>query len=398
VAAAIVEGGTAAAAGALTGFWLLINTMLSWLPSVALPGMLQARLLSLVLSLWNGASPVGLQVLLEKLQLIGSGLHVAPPQMVQFRDLVKGLSWLTLQPQHAAGIVFAMGMGMLCLLVLHLVALWAWKALPCTRARPVPEFLLFPVPELALANLMVLPLAMAATVLVMQTASPMHQMLGAICMLALLAYLGLVAAILVAVLAKKEMLGLNYVELDRRQGNINGVPSPAPDSAVLRFAPPHANGFWERAPLRLQRELRLAYQGAAASGCAERCARSKLCTHLHLHLHLHLQCKSRGQEPHTTDSVVPCAGRKRALVSLVSNLLSTRVESFPLAEEEEGTGPASRSRLTFTAGPRLLRLRVSILHAARRYSGWPAASNVSQQQVMMLEIQDRLGILFLDFK
>jgi hypothetical protein len=97
VTAAIVEGGTAAAAGALTGFWLLINTMLNWLSSVALPGMLQARLLSKVLSLWNGASPVGLQVLLEKLQLIGSGLHVAPPQMVQFRDLVKGLSWVTMR-------------------------------------------------------------------------------------------------------------------------------------------------------------------------------------------------------------------------------------------------------------------------------------------------------------
>jgi hypothetical protein len=92
-----VETGTAAAAGALSGFWLLINTMLNWLSSVALPGMLQVRLLSKVLSLWNGSSAVGLQVLLEKLQLIGSGLHVAPPQMVQFRELVKGLSWVTMK-------------------------------------------------------------------------------------------------------------------------------------------------------------------------------------------------------------------------------------------------------------------------------------------------------------
>ena len=95
--AAIVETGTAAAAGALTGLWLLINTLLNWLPSVALPGMLQLRLLSKLLSLWNGTSAVGLQVLLEKLQLIGSGLHVAPPQMQQFRDLVKGLSWVTMK-------------------------------------------------------------------------------------------------------------------------------------------------------------------------------------------------------------------------------------------------------------------------------------------------------------
>ncbi len=303
------------------------------------------------------------------------------------------------QPQHGAGLVFVMGMAMLGVLVLHLVALWVWKALPCTRARPVPEFLLFPVPELALANLMVLPLAMAATLLVMQTESPRHQTLGVICVMVILAYLGLVAAVLVAVSAKKEVLGLKYVQLDRGQGgsskgttatapqrtflgccsahaddgNNIGMRPPAPDSSikdssrlvvwsahissdsrlpglpaapsagstVLRFAPPHANGFWERADAAVQRELRLAYQGAAASGCMGRRAGSKLRTHAAPAPSL---CRAMGVQKswpgvsHHGRYCSPCAGGKRALVSLVSNLWSTRVKSFTLSEAAEVSG------------------------------------------------------------
>ncbi len=225
------------------------------------------------------------------------------------------------QPQHGAGLVFIMGLTMLGLLVLHLVALWVWKALPCTRAKPVPEFLLFPVPELTLANLMVLPMAMASTLLLMQTESPRHQALGAVCALVILAYLGLVAAVLMAVSAKKELLGLKYVDIARQDAlskgssdvgsqrtfvgccsahavgdgddNTNGMSALADDgcirdssamvpsarnapsrpadmiqstsSTVLRFAPPHASGFWERADAAMQRELRLVYQGTAAA-------------------------------------------------------------------------------------------------------------------------------------
>ncbi len=198
--------------------------------------------------------------------------------------------------------------------MLHLIALWVWKALPCTRARPVPDFLLFPVPELTLANLMVLPLAMASTLLLMQTDSPRHQALGAVCAAVILGYLGLVAAVLVAVSAKKELLGLRYVELNRQKDLAkdtsvaaprtaylaccsartdndynNAMPillssscprqqqalshAPVPPAAqpasrtVLRFAPPHASGFWERADAAVQQELRLVYQGAAAGCC-----------------------------------------------------------------------------------------------------------------------------------
>ena len=189
-----------------------------------------------------------------------------------------------------------LGVSALGVLTAHGLAITAWRALPWTKEKPLPDFLVFPVPELLLAGLMVMPLGVACAALLMRVDDAGSLVLGALSAALLLAYLGLVGAVLLGVSARKDLLGLRYVEHSGRKADRKGqveaafgdynvalpgkhtaiavestvrVDSAAADgptgrdsvrSLLLRVAPPHAAGYWERPDVVLQQELRRTYQ------------------------------------------------------------------------------------------------------------------------------------------
>ncbi len=55
------------------------------------------RFLGQLLQMWGAPSSIGLQVLLSKLQLVGSGAYVAHPDMVGTRAKLEGLAWVTMR-------------------------------------------------------------------------------------------------------------------------------------------------------------------------------------------------------------------------------------------------------------------------------------------------------------
>ncbi len=197
----------------------------------------------------------------------------------------------------ALKLVLAMGCLMGALIALHVVAALTWQALPWTRQHPLPPFLTSPVPELLLANALVLPLAMACMVLFMAAVEPQKQVVGAMGMLGLACYLGLVAAVLLALARRQQQLGLTYTRLDKSpetgielarpsrwlgasRGRVQGattimaaspfqnVPSREGQGqlgysaqVLLRFSPPQAHGYWSQADVVVQQQLRHTYQG-----------------------------------------------------------------------------------------------------------------------------------------
>jgi hypothetical protein len=195
----------------------------------------------------------------------------------------------------ALKLVLATGCLMGALIALHFVAALTWQAMPWTRQHPLPPFLTSPVPELLLANALVLPLAMACMVL-MAAVEPQKQVVGAMGMLGLACYLSLVAAVLLALARRQQQLGLTYTRLDKSpetgiklarpsrwlgasRGKAQAVtamtasPSQvAPRGqgqgqlgfsaqALLQFSPPHAHGYWSQADVAVQQQLRHTYQG-----------------------------------------------------------------------------------------------------------------------------------------
>jgi hypothetical protein len=195
----------------------------------------------------------------------------------------------------ALKLVLAMGCLMGALIALHFVAALTWQALPWTRQHPLPPFLTPPVPELLLANALVLPLAMASTVL-MAAVEPQKQVVGAMGMLGLACYLGLVAAVVFALARRQQQLGLSYTRLDKSpetgiklarpsrwlgagRGRGQGATSIAASTSLvessnevqsklgfsarvlLRFSPPQAHGYWSQADVAVQQQLRQTYQG-----------------------------------------------------------------------------------------------------------------------------------------
>ncbi len=201
----------------------------------------------------------------------------------------------------AAWLVYMMGVLMAGVLALHFLALLVWQALRWTRQYPLPYFLVYPVPEVLLANVLVLPLAMASAALLVLPAGAHARALGAAGMLALLAHLLLVAAVLLALARRQKQLGLSYIKLGRsaaaaaagdrigqsascwpQRGSKASVlnsksPFQTPASKadklapaarmLLQFSPPHSHGYWERADVALQQELRRCYQRERGFGC-----------------------------------------------------------------------------------------------------------------------------------
>jgi hypothetical protein len=55
------------------------------------------QLLSQLLQRWGAHGAAGLQGLLDRLQVVGSGVLLAPAQLQQYRDVVQGVGWATMQ-------------------------------------------------------------------------------------------------------------------------------------------------------------------------------------------------------------------------------------------------------------------------------------------------------------
>jgi hypothetical protein len=373
----------------------------------------------------------------------------------------------------------------------------ACRSLPCTRTCALPNFLVFPVPEICLANVLVLPLAMAGTVLLMQQGQAGRQALGGVGVLVLLAYLGLVLAVLLAVSERHKMDWIRYRPFassslrpgfslsrtgtstssgsagqgadrggsngggggssimwllgrclcaEERQGLVqaqSGRASPAEDSCslgggllprtghngsrgparprdeltasgklLLRFAPPHAHGCWETPELEVQRRLRQAYQ----SECCGLCLCPCLC----------LGGPSAACQHAAADSTSGAAllfAEKGALLRLIASLWSTKV----VVAEQGGAATADKvcalhthvllhqpqSILQLTTSPawhrpQLMRFPPShstAADAALRLSPSSLPWQVSQdslapdpQQVLVVQIQDRFGTLFMDYR
>ncbi len=76
--------------------WMAINTLLAAASAALGSVLLHSRFLCKLLNIWGGTSPLGLQLLVEKLQVLSVGSIIAPAQMPQFRGLSSSLSWSTL--------------------------------------------------------------------------------------------------------------------------------------------------------------------------------------------------------------------------------------------------------------------------------------------------------------
>jgi hypothetical protein len=187
----------------------------------------------------------------------------------------------------AGSMLMFLGVLVLGALLAHFLGVVLWRSLPWTKEKPLPDCLVFPVPELLLAGLLVMPLGMACTLLLMQLGEPGSQVLGALGMALLLAYLWLVGAVLAGVSARQELLGLRYVEHAKPSSAAQGpaieskpssattisvqrsivlddsaaaLGSDGTNSLLLRVTPPHSAGHWQRPDVVLQQELRRTYQ------------------------------------------------------------------------------------------------------------------------------------------
>jgi hypothetical protein len=84
---------TIALTACLAAVWLAVNSLLAASGPNTSPGLL---FLGKLLHLWGSASALGLQALLQRLQVVGSGLLLAPPQLQRFRSLVHSADWAAL--------------------------------------------------------------------------------------------------------------------------------------------------------------------------------------------------------------------------------------------------------------------------------------------------------------
>jgi hypothetical protein len=80
--------------GLLASVWAAISGLLGVVASVA-GSLAQAQFLGQLLHMWGAPSAVGLQLLLQKLQMVASGLVLAPPQLNRYQETVKGMAWTT---------------------------------------------------------------------------------------------------------------------------------------------------------------------------------------------------------------------------------------------------------------------------------------------------------------
>jgi hypothetical protein len=91
---AVIEATSIAGTTTVAGVGVAINGALGIASSTAGPAALsQLGFLGRLLNMWGGTSLMAVWTLFEKLQLVGSGVHLAPPQLEQFRQVVQSVAW-----------------------------------------------------------------------------------------------------------------------------------------------------------------------------------------------------------------------------------------------------------------------------------------------------------------
>ncbi len=111
-------------------------------------------------------------------------------------------------PSLATTYLAYMGALLLAATLLHGAFIAAWQRMPWATRLPLPPWLLFPAAELLLLNLLVMPAAMYASLLIIQGSGPGHKGLGVAVLIAVTAYLAVVVALLLFVVRHKAALGL----------------------------------------------------------------------------------------------------------------------------------------------------------------------------------------------
>lgn len=158
-----------------------------------------------------------------------------------------------------------------------------WRA--ASRTKPLPDLLLSPVPQQVLCSFMAMPASAAAALLLTQ-AGPgwVNPTIGALAALAVLAYLGLVAAVALPVARHQKQLGLRYYakggsgkaggqeaggEEDLKRGLQRGPLSSDVEAGVWGQEEVQAVrvGQWSAADEVQQAELRVQYQGGWGCCC-----------------------------------------------------------------------------------------------------------------------------------
>ncbi len=135
-----------------------------------------------------------------------------------------------------------MGLLLLACTALHGAIIFAWNHIKWTSARPLPAFLQFPAAELLLLNLLALPAAMYAMLLMVQAPTVAQRVMGAAVCLLVLAHLWLVSSLLLFIVRNKTALGLCTTESDTGDKGISGSGSVSRKLgwtgllAVARFA------------------------------------------------------------------------------------------------------------------------------------------------------------------
>jgi hypothetical protein len=164
-------------------------------------------------------------------------------------------------PGVAAIYLAYLGLFILACTALHGLAIYTWKNLKWTRAKPMPAFLYFPAAELLLLNLMALPAAMYSLMLLVQARHPGYKALGAAVLLLVLGYCVLVAALLYLLLRHKDRLGLRYVLTEDLFGSrtasssssfsglsLSRLLSAKPWQSFMRAGSGGSGPSWSRAP------------------------------------------------------------------------------------------------------------------------------------------------------
>lgn len=152
----------------------------------------------------------------------------------------------TQSPNVAVQNLIQMAVLVLVIAALHLLLVVLWRTLSWTSAKPLPDFLAFPNPELKLLHMLALPVAIYGIILLLQGVNTWQRALGSVVIALVGCYVVFVALAIVQVHVNGAKLGVQYVLLGAGAQKVAG--GPAIDGLVMEEIggkrPPH--GFWYR--------------------------------------------------------------------------------------------------------------------------------------------------------
>lgn len=241
-------------------------------------------------------------------------------------------------PPVAAMYLGYMGLLAVITAAAHAAVVLAWRSFSFTASRPMPELLFFPVPELLLLNVLVMPVAVNSMVLVVQGSRATLKLLGLAALLLLLAYLGTVLALLATIVTKRDVFGLRYVLIrsgtlkDRLSGVSSFMSKIADASRSLSFLPTS----WRMKTLSSRQQASLEMQLAAIRAAAEA---GEFSTDEQSHRLASCKCPSSTPQPESTTSAKFECGESGKPASLAA----------PSAAEYDANGSPSKPRVRTTA-------------------------------------------------